>query len=621
MENKNSAFTEVTSYNDDTNYYPNTHGIDVVGVMHRQSGVNPQKIIRKLKKADKIILEYDPTNKYDSTAIKVKTASGIHIGWIAKNDSVKPLLLDAFKNKKDIIACISEIYKLQSYPGNLGFKIDIDITEHSTENIEKNDKQENGGQIMEENFQAILKKTNFFDIIGILLIILGAPFSIFIIGFIPVGFGIYFLCKASKNRKATYESAILEQKDIVSKKQEEIKRLDGMLTPEIKDVAKLRELKEALEIDTNKLHDKAKELNDEIAERGKNLIILNEEILMQEFGIYKPTYDFANSEEYRARLEKIRSEQKEMIRNKTAATGNENWSVNGSSSQGKKMVNDTIKLLLRAFNGECDSIIDKVKYNNFETSLKRITTSKDAISKFGNIMGISITQKYYDSKIDELTLAFEYRQKKQEEKELQKELKAQMREDAKLQKEIEAERKKIEKEQQHYQNAMLSLNAQIDAAQGEEKEALLAKKAEIENQLSDIEKAMADIDYREANQRAGYVYIISNIGSFGENIFKIGMTRRLDPTERVLELGDASVPFNFDIHAMIFSDDAPALEAALHKAFESKKLNMVNTRREFFNVSLDEIKDVVKKNFDKTVEFVEIPDAEQYRVSQKMRMS
>jgi len=97
------------------------------------------------------------------------------------------------------------------------------------------------------------------------------------------------------------------------------------------------------------------------------------------------------------------------------------------------------------------------------------------------------------------------------------------------------------------------------------------------------------------------------------------MTRRLDPQDRVDELGDASVPFNFDVHAMIFSDDAPALEAALHKAFEDRKLNMVNTRREFFNVTLDEIKEVVKKNFDKTVEFIDVADAEQYRISQKMK--
>lgn len=119
--------------------------------------------------------------------------------------------------------------------------------------------------------------------------------------------------------------------------------------------------------------------------------------------------------------------------------------------------------------------------------------------------------------------------------------------------------------------------------------------------------------------RAGYVYVISNIGAFGENIYKIGMTRRLDPQDRIDELGDASVPFNFDVHAMIFSDDAPALEAALHRAFEDRKLNMVNQRREFFNVTLDEIKEVIRQNFDKTVEFVDVPNAEQYRVSQKLR--
>ena len=123
----------------------------------------------------------------------------------------------------------------------------------------------------------------------------------------------------------------------------------------------------------------------------------------------------------------------------------------------------------------------------------------------------------------------------------------------------------------------------------------IEKEAQLESHIKDIEKAIADIDYRQANMKAGYVYVISNIGSFGPNVYKIGMTRRLDPQDRVDELGDASVPFNFDVHAMIFSDDAPALEAALHRAFEDRKINMVNTRREFFNVTLDEIKEVVKK--------------------------
>ena len=262
-------------------------------------------------------------------------------------------------------------------------------------------------------------------------------------------------------------------------------------------------------------------------------------------------------------------------------------------------------------------LVSKIKYTNFDASLNRIYKTAEAISKLGTIMNISITPAYLDSKVKELRLAFEYQQKKQEEKEAQKAARAEMREAARLQKEIEVQRKKIEKEQTHYQTAYEKLLKQLEEAPNDND--LLNRKTELESQLQDIDKAIKDIDYREANQRAGYVYIISNIGAFGPNIYKIGMTRRLDPQDRIDELGDASVPFNFDVHAMIFSDDAPSLEAALHKAFEDRKLNMVNTRREFFNVTLDEIKEVVKKNFDKTVEFIDVPNAEQYRVSMKMK--
>ena len=302
-----------------------------------------------------------------------------------------------------------------------------------------------------------------------------------------------------------------------------------------------------------------------------------------------------------------------------AVNGNTDWQVNGSAAKGRKMVSDTQKLLLRAFNTECDELVSKVKYTNFDSSLNRIYKSASAISKLGSVMNISISSAYLTSKATELRLAFEYQQKKQEEKEAQKAARAELREAAKLQKEIEAQRKKIEKEQTHYQTAYEHLLKQLE--QSPDDAALLVKKAELENQLQDIDKAIKDIDYREANQRAGYVYVISNIGAFGPDVYKIGMTRRLDPQDRVDELGDASVPFNFDVHAMIFSDNAPALEAALHRAFEDRKLNMVNTRREFFHVTLDEIKDVVKKNFDKTVEFVDVPDAEQYRISLKMHQN
>lgn len=360
-------------------------------------------------------------------------------------------------------------------------------------------------------------------------------------------------------------------------------------------------------------------LDTEIQRRNGQLVQLDEEILVQEFGLYQPKYDFCNAEEYKAELNKMRQLQKNMIKMETAVTGNMGWTVNGSETQGKKMVKDMQKLLLRAFNSECDEIVSKVKYSNFEQSKKRIISSRDAISKLGTIMSISISTPYVNLKLNELTLAFEYQVKKQAEKEAQREARARMREEAKIQKEIEEARRKFEKEQTHYETALSRINTQISHASPVELQGLLEKKKEIESHLSEVDKSIKDIDYREANQRAGYVYVISNIGSFGENVYKIGMTRRLDPTERVDELGDASVPFNFDIHAMIFSDDAPALENALHRAFEDRKVNMVNKRREFFNVTLDEIKAVVRQNYDKTAEFIDVANAEQFRISQKMR--
>ena len=167
---------------------------------------------------------------------------------------------------------------------------------------------------------------------------------------------------------------------------------------------------------------------------------------------------------------------------------------------------------------------------------------------------------------------------------------------------------------------MKKIDEQIENEESEErKQFLLERKEELDNNLLDVDKALQDLDYREANHRAGYVYIISNIGAFGENVYKIGMTRRLDPEDRIAELSGASVPFRFDIHAMIFSNDAPKLETALHNAFADKKINLVNGRKEFFRVSLEEIKKVVKENYDKSVDFINVPEAEQFRTSEMIR--
>lgn len=404
----------------------------------------------------------------------------------------------------------------------------------------------------------------------------------------------------------------------------ENEKLKTLLTPELTEIwqqkAKIEELNQLISKLENQLESaelKLNKLNNTISEKKENIIELDDKLIYQDFGLYTPRFTFTNSDQYKDRLTEIRNNEKMLIKNNFAATGNMDWTVNGSSSKGIKMVKDMQKLLIRAFNSECDDAIDHVKYGNYEQSLKKITASKTAISKLGSIMNVAITEPYYNLKIDELSLALEYQIMKQKEKESLKAAREELREAAKLQKEIEEQRKKAEKEKSHYSKAYEQIIKKLESNPNDTD--LIEKKDELELQLQKINDSIKSLDYREANQRAGYVYIISNIGSFGENVYKIGMTRRLEPQDRIDELGDASVPFNFDIHALIFTDDAPALENALHKAFENRKVNAVNPRREFFNVTLEEIKEVVKNNYDKTVEFIEVPDAEQYRQSLELR--
>lgn len=385
------------------------------------------------------------------------------------------------------------------------------------------------------------------------------------------------------------------------------------------EIAQLEKSKTELAKNVESLSAQCADLQKTISEKEKEIIQLDDEILYQSFALYTPMYDFASSDEYKERLAACRDKQKQMLKDQTAVFFSDEWKVDGSKAKGRKMTKDNIKQILRSFNNECENTIDRVKFNNVETSEQRIQKSFETLNKLNETNIIAITPAYLDLKMEELHLAVEYAIKKQEEKEEQKRIREELREQAKLQKEIEAERKKLDKEKKHYENALSALQEQINNASPEDQADLEQKKQELQEQLEELGVAIQQVDYREANQRAGYVYIISNIGSFGENIYKIGMTRRLDPMDRVNELGDASVPFNFDLHALIFSDDAPGLEAALHHAFDDRKVNMINQRREFFNVTLEEIEEVVKANYDKTVEFVKIPPAEQYRETLMMK--
>ncbi|XZH20726.1 DUF4041 domain-containing protein [Clostridium perfringens] len=424
--------------------------------------------------------------------------------------------------------------------------------------------------------------------------------------------GILDLFKAKENNELKEE--IKELKKLLNPEQQEIANL-------VKEIDKLKLEKDKISKEVDKLLSKKQDLSNKIKLKKKDLILLDDEILMQEFGLYKPIYDFESSEKYKQAIDNLRVVQKEMIKNKSAVIYSNNWTVDGSKAKGRKMTNDNIKQIIMAFNIECDNLIAKVKYNNIQSIQKRIEKTFERLNKLNESNQVRLTSKYLECKLSELKLVHEYQVKKQEEKEEQKRIREELREEAKLKKELEEAKKNTLKDITHFENALSKLNEQLKSnnLSDEEIKNLQLKKEELEKNIDNLNLSLKDIDYRQENQRAGYVYIISNIGAFGKDVYKIGMTRRLEPMDRIDELGDASVPFNFDVHAMIFADDAPKLENALHKAFENKKLNMVNQRREFFNVTLEEIEKVVKENFDKTVEFKKEPEAEQFRQSLKIK--
>ena len=325
----------------------------------------------------------------------------------------------------------------------------------------------------------------------------------------------------------------------------------------------------------------------------KEVSIYESKLDLIEFGVYEPIYDFEKSEDYRTEQKKVIGLQKEMITYETAATCSTNWTVDGSEAKGKASTKRNIKLVLRAFNGECNSLIAKVKWNNVNQMKERIKKSFEAINKLGKSSTISISNDYLKLKVKELTLEHEFQLKKQNEREELRAVKEEIREEERAKREFEKVQRDAEKDEKNYQTALEKARKEIEKLTGEKQGKLQEKIEKLELELKEAQERKERAISMAQQTKRGHVYIISNIGSFGENIYKIGMTRRLEPTDRVKELGDASVPFKFDIHAMIYSEEAPTLEKELHRKFEEKKVNMLNYRKEFFNVTLDEIEEKI----------------------------
>ena len=379
-----------------------------------------------------------------------------------------------------------------------------------------------------------------------------------------------------------------------------IKLLSFILTKEIKvkkrDIERLNDEKFSLEEKINKLKDEYMTYED-----------------YSEFGMPTKFYNFETSQIYKERMAEIVKEQKKMIKCGEAFWYSKSYTFNGSAKKGCDLLKSRAKLLLRAFNGECVTLFNSINYNNITNIEGKIEKSFSQINKLGKGL-VYITDSYKDLKILEAGLISDYKILKQEEKEEQQRIKEQMKEEAKLQKELEEAQSNINKEKKRFTLEMEKLKRQLQKANEEEIFALKNKIKELENGLEKVKQDEMNLENRKNSTRAGYVYIISNIGSFGENIYKIGMTRRLDPQIRVDELGSASVPFKFDVHAFIFSEDAFDLESKLHNHFNNYRVNKVNTRKEFFNVTLEEIEDYVK-TLDETVKFIRTATADEYRAS------
>lgn len=253
------------------------------------------------------------------------------------------------------------------------------------------------------------------------------------------------------------------------------------------------------------------------------------------------------------------------------------------------------RFVLDAFNGKVDSALSKVKHDNFGKLEQEIKDAFGLVNGHGQAFrDARITEEYLSARLDELKWAVVTQELKLQEREEQRRIQEAIREEEKARRDYEKAIREAEKEEQMLQQAMEKVRKQLEGANEEQRQ-------QYEQQIADLQAKYEEAEAR--NQRAismaqqtrrGHVYVISNEGSFGDNVYKIGLTRRLEPLDRVKELGDASVPFEFDVHAMIYSEDAPTLENELHRHFDETRLNKINTRKEFFKATLHEIREIIE---------------------------
>ncbi|MBD7918620.1 DUF4041 domain-containing protein [Cellulomonas sp. Sa3CUA2] len=332
------------------------------------------------------------------------------------------------------------------------------------------------------------------------------------------------------------------------------------------------------------------------------VIELSDQRVLQDVGIYRYHHPLEDAAAYKERLHELEQQIDVVVKDGKAVLAADLFTFDGSLAKGRRMVGDLSKLMLRAYNAEADNCVRSLRSGNISTAKKRLDSAVAAIEKLGAMMEMRVNPAYHALRLAELELTADFQMKVQEERERAREERELLREQRRAEQELAAERERLEKEKSHYLTVLESLRARGDDAAADD----------LAHRLEQITEAIAANDYRIANIRAGYVYVISNVGAFGPNMVKIGMTRRLEPHDRIRELGDASVPFRYDVHALFFSEDAIALEGQLHKAFAERRVNFVNERREFFFATPNEVRAVLDEKVGGLLEFTEDPEALEY---------
>ena len=335
-------------------------------------------------------------------------------------------------------------------------------------------------------------------------------------------------------------------------------------------------------------------------------------------GVYEPTLRFPDAPAYVAAITANAERQRAMISDGTAAVCSKTWSIGGDLKAGERLAQSLIKLALRAFNGEADAAVSRVSWSNRDATAKRLEKAHATINNLLEKYFVSISQAYLDLRLEEIDLTQEQAEVEQRIREEQKEIREQMREEAKRLREIEQAKAEAEREERRATEALAKARAEIAKSHAMDTEGNRARIAELEARLVAAQSGKAQVISLAQFTKLGHVYIISNVGSLGDGVLKIGMTRRLDPLDRVDELGDASVPFTFDIHAMIRTQDAPSLEHALHQRFAHRRVNLINERKEYFQVPLREVQAACQE-LGEQVQFTLAAEAAQYRQSCALR--